>query len=123
YNLEKELTEPVSSGRRFLNFLIDLVTWGSVLLTVNLFFDLTQVNNNEIFDFSLLSGTFLIYYFAMELTFQKTVGKFITKTKVVNENGERPTLPQVFFRTLCRLIPFDQFSYLVVRKGFHDYLS
>ncbi len=122
-SLEKQLVEPVSSSRRFLNFLIDLTIWGSVLMVINLFIDLTQINNSRIFNFSLLSVTFLIYYFAMELIFQRTVGKFVTKTKVVNEDGEKPTPTQIIFRTLCRLIPFDQFSFLVVRKGFHDYLS
>lgn len=123
YNIEKQLIEPVSTSRRFLNFIIDLATWGSVLLVANLFIDLNQINNSRVFNFSLLSVTFLIYYFAMEVNFQRTVGKFVTKTKVINEMGEKPTPIQILFRTLCRIIPLDQFSFLVARKGFHDYLS
>ncbi len=121
--IEEQFVEPVSSSRRLLNFLIDLTIWGFALMLINLFIDLTEINNSRIFNYSLLSVTFLIYYFGMELVFQKTIGKFVTKTKVVNEDGKKPTLSQIVIRTICRLIPFDQFSYLVVRKGFHDYLS
>ena len=121
--LEKQLLEPVSSSRRFLNFLIDLTIWGSVLMLINLIIDLTQINSSRFYNFSLLSVTFLIYYFGMEILFQRTMGKFLTKTKVVNQDGEKPTPSQITLRTLCRLIPFDQFSFLFVRKGFHDFFS
>lgn len=119
----KQVVEPVSRSIRLLNFLIDLTIWGSILMLINLFIDLTDINNSRVFNYSLLSLTFLIYYFGMELIFQKTFGKFVTKTKVVNEDGEKPTTSQIILRTLSRLIPFDQFSYLIVQKGFHDYLS
>ena len=123
HSLEKQLLEPVSSSRRFLNFLIDLAIWGSVLMLIDIIFDLNRINISEVYDFSLLSLTFLIYYFGMEVLFQRTIGKFLTKTKVVNQDGEKPTPSQITFRTFCRLIPLDQFSFLFVRKGFHDYFS
>lgn len=120
-NPEQRLAEPVSGSRRFLNFIIDLTVWGSILWVLDLFFDLNVQNNRGIF--SLFSASFLIYYFVMEAVFQRTPGKFVTKTIVVNESGGKPKLSFIFFRTLCRLIPFDHISFLFVRKGFHDYLS
>ncbi|MBK6979176.1 MAG: RDD family protein [Cytophagaceae bacterium] len=62
----------------------------------------------------------------MELYFQKTLGKFITKTIVLKENGEKPTLSDLLIRSLCRFIPFDPLSFLYAQytpKGFHDTLS
>jgi uncharacterized RDD family membrane protein YckC len=59
----------------------------------------------------------------MEHKFQKTVGKFITRTKVVNLNGEKPTLNDIMVRTFCRLIPFDRLSFFFAKNGFHDGIS
>ncbi|WP_417198809.1 RDD family protein [Bizionia sp.] len=59
----------------------------------------------------------------MEIKFQKTLGKFITKTKVVKLNREKPNPSDIINRTICRFIPFDGISYLFVKNGLHDYLS
>ena len=45
---------------------------------------------------------FVIYY--IEHKYQKTLGKIITKTKVVNLEGEKPELGDIISRTFCRLI-------------------
>ncbi|WP_349663302.1 RDD family protein [Cellulophaga lytica] len=54
----------------------------------------------------------------MEIKFQKTIGKFVTKTKVVKMNGEKPTDGDIMTRTFCRLIPFDRLSFLFVKTEF-----
>jgi uncharacterized RDD family membrane protein YckC len=59
----------------------------------------------------------------MEYTFQKSIGKFITKTSVVTKKGLQPTLVDIIARTFYRLIPFDAISYLFTPNGFHDHLS
>ena len=60
----------------------------------------------------------------MEVIFQKTLSKFITKTKVVRLDGSKPTKSNILIRTFCRLIPFEIFSFLFPKKGcFHDRLS
>lgn len=71
----------------------------------------------------LVFGTFMSYYVIMEVAWQKTLGKFATKTKVVLNNGERPKEKDIVIRTLCRLIPFDRISFLFMKQGFHDVLS
>lgn len=38
------------------------------------------------------------------------------------KNGEKPSFSVIFKRTLCRLIPFDGFSFLGSR-GWHDSIS
>jgi uncharacterized RDD family membrane protein YckC len=46
-------------------------------------------------------------------------GKLLSGTVVVNEAGGKPTIGQVFARTLCRFIPFEAFSFLG-KRGWHD---
>ena len=94
---EKVDSNVVSSGTRFVNFLIDFIVW--------------------------LVLAFIAYYALMEIKFQKTIGKFVTKTKVVKMNGEKPTDGDIITRTFCRLIPFDRLSFLFVKNGIHDFLS
>jgi uncharacterized RDD family membrane protein YckC len=59
----------------------------------------------------------------MEIKFQKTLGKFITKTKVVKMNGEKPENSDIILRTFCRFLPFDRLSFVFTKNGFHDFLS
>jgi uncharacterized RDD family membrane protein YckC len=67
---------------------------------------------------------FFLYYVFLEFKFEKTIGKFITGTKVVLINGEKPDVLTLVIRTLCRLIPFDAFSYIFAKEsGWHDRFS
>lgn len=124
---EKVDSNVVGSGVRFLNFLIDLFAW-SILATIigfltSFFFQITDQDIQQVFAYIILFGTFIGYHAIMEIKYQKTVGKFITKTKVVKTNGERPINSDIISRTFYRLIPFDRISFLFVKNGFHDYLS
>ena len=124
--IEKEQTQKVESnivgsGIRFANFLIDLVIW--VILATILSSLLYAVNDTQWFISVIIIGSYIGYYALMEIKFQKTIGKFVTKTKVVKVNGEKPTSSDIFSRTLCRLIPFDKVSFLFMKNGFHDILS
>ena len=66
----------------------------------------------------------IIYYSVFEATTGRTVGKFITKTKVVNEKGEKPNFGMTLIRSLCRYIPFEPLSFLGSdNSGWHDKLS
>ena len=53
----------------------------------------------------------------------RTFGKFITKSVVVNQEGEIPPIGTIIFRTMCRIIAFEQFSMLLSERGWHDKLS
>jgi uncharacterized RDD family membrane protein YckC len=63
------------------------------------------------------------YYFFTEYKFQKTLGKLLTKTIVVNLDGDKPTAKEILIRTLSRNIPFEYLSYLLDVVGIHDHLS
>ncbi|MFH1759523.1 MAG: RDD family protein [bacterium] len=62
-----------------------------------------------------------ISYFAVcEIYFQKTLGKMITKTIVVDMDGNKPLPRQIILRTLIRLIPMEFLSYYVTGYILHD---
>ncbi|TYB72214.1 RDD family protein [Bizionia myxarmorum] len=118
----------VSSGIRFLHYIIDFIIAYLLILVIFIILGLfiNPTSNNFIGGLLTLItvlGTFFGYYAVMEIKFQKTVAKFITKTKVVKIDGNKPTVSEIIVRTICRLIPFDGISYLFVKNGLHDYLS
>ena len=117
----------VGSGIRFANFLIDFIVWlilaFIISFIIGLFVQPTDQGIITLFGYVLIFGTFIGYYAIMEIKFQKTVGKFVTKTKVVKMNGEKPENGDIITRTFCRLIPFDRLSFLFVKNGIHDFLS
>ncbi|MBW2962541.1 RDD family protein [Mesonia aestuariivivens] len=119
----------VGSGTRFINFLIDFFVWlvlaSLIIFIIGLFVPVITENQGilTLLVYILFFGSFIGYYAIMEIKFQKTVGKFVTKTKVVTMNGEKPENGEIIARTFCRLIPFDRLSFLVVKNGIHDFLS
>lgn len=114
---------PVSSTRRFLNFVIDLSCWLFFTFLLSLFLDLSTLYDRKLFGSSLVTAGFFAYYTIMEFCFQRSLGKFVTRTMVVNLDGSKPGLGRIVLRNLCRCIPFDRISFLFTRRGFHDYFS
>ncbi len=115
-------TKKVSSLTRFLNFIIDTIVWFIIVAILT-----SQLNAKDasqvLFGYLIFFASYIGYYAFMETKFQKTIGKFITKTKVVNKNGTKPKGGDILRRTFCRLIPFDRISFLFTPNGFHDRLS
>lgn len=70
----------------------------------------------------LLATIRIIYYLAFEHFFQSTPAKFLTGTRIYNEEDQIPSFKSTFTRTLSRLIPFDSFSFLF-GNNWHDSLS
>lgn len=120
-------SKKVSSLTRFIHFIVDTIAF--VILTIifafvlGLFINPTDQSLMNLMGYLMLAAGFFGYYVFMETKFQKTIGKFITKTKVVNKNGTRPEVGDIVRRTFCRLIPFDRVSFLFTPNGFHDKLS
>lgn len=106
---------------RLLNFIIDSFFY-LFTITAIVFFtqELIPKDNARII---FIIGYFA-YFFVFELAFGKTVGKMITKTRVVSEHGKaKPTVVQILTRTLIRVIPIYFLSHLFIGKGLHDYFS
>lgn len=124
-NFQQVTPVPVSNAIRFANLIIDRIVAVAVIFGFGMLF------GNSI-DASLLDNTgfgilvevifYLIYYFLMEATTQRTIGKYLTGTIVVMEDGSRPTTGAIALRTICRLIPFEPLSFFGTR-GWHDSLS
>lgn len=120
---------------RFANYFIDRLIFnmsfyviGFVLATIdNLFgiyfftdylMKLSEVN--RFLDFFVTSILFFFYTFFMEyLTKGRTLGKYITGTKVITTDGENPTIKEYLIRSLTRIVPFDGLSFLG-ENGWHD---
>ena len=126
---EKEKVDKATAPTilRFVNYLIDIVVSYLVAMVVFLICSLVLPDPENpvvlLATIVLVFSSFLAYYSIMEIKWQKTVGKFATKTQVIMVNGEKPREKDIVLRTLCRLIPFDWVSYLFMKNGFHDVLS
>jgi uncharacterized RDD family membrane protein YckC len=122
---QKEIeSNKVTPWTRFLHFIIDTVAWLIVAVIIGFLFDpLLTGSNQDFLGYSLLAVSFFGYYVFMETKYQKTIAKFITKTKVIMTDGKKPNGVDIMRRTACRLIPFDRVSYFFTPNGFHDYLS
>ena len=121
-----------SKLKRLVNFMIDSVIIGILGLLVFyimsyifLKYKLTsRLGEGKLIsiDMFLIIIAFL-YYFISESVLGKTIGKYITRTKVVNVKGELPSVISIFLRTILRLIPLDPISYLFNSVGWHDKFS
>ena len=119
-----------SNGIRFANYLVDyVITTGIVfgipfLLSNSLDSDEYLFDNNPVLDYGFSFLILLLYYIVMEGISNQTVGKFLTRTRVVSEHGGKPAFMNIVGRSFCRLIPFEAFSFLgSANKGWHDTMS
>jgi len=112
----------VNAVTRFVHFVIDTIIWMVVTTILTLPIN-AQDDTQMLLGYLIMLATFIGYYALLETKYQKTVAKFITKTKVVNYDGSKPTSSDILRRTLCRIIPFDAISFLFSANGFHDRLS
>jgi uncharacterized RDD family membrane protein YckC len=117
----------VTSWTRFVHFIVDLIVFFLTAMILSLIIDLLVPTSDQatigLIGYLLMLISFFLYYVIMEYKYQKTIGKFFTKTKVVMNDGRKPELNEIFIRTAFRLIPLDRISFLFTRNGFHDLLS
>ncbi len=134
--LEKEVflrtrkVRTVSSGTRFGHYFIDIVLILIVTIPLQLYFTTKNIDpytgfpkSQTVADLANVFGLafYFLFYFLFELKYQKTPGKFVTNTYVVNEYGNPPNKEELFKRTLIRFVPFEPFSCLDSESlGWHD---
>lgn len=113
-------------GTRFVNHFIDMICFFTVIMLHAFILDgllhvIPEGGSNllGIYFFVLYFG----YHFVFEHYFGRTPGKFFTKTKVTDIHGAKPTAKFLVIRNICRLIPFDIFSFLFSKRGWHDSIS
>jgi uncharacterized RDD family membrane protein YckC len=123
----------VSPGIRFLHYLIDAIVFQSIIYLIELVLIflfpnwLTQVD--VFFFFGMMNSLVImattpLLYCLFEYKWQKTPGKFLTKTVVIDEYGNKPSLEVICIRSLVRILPFEAFSCLGDNSyGWHDKFS
>jgi uncharacterized RDD family membrane protein YckC len=130
--------EYASTGQRFLNYLIDalLMQYGLGILTgILLAKILLLIAPNLAYDLFAEEGTFsfillnyllsifnyLIYYTFCEKVFRGyTLGKLITGTRAIRQDGQELTLKDTLLRSLSRMVPFEPFSIWGGNGIWHD---
>lgn len=126
-------SDEASKQQRFVTYAIDR------LATVALSFFLSAVGVPAFFVVSvaeldliprtvvswLWAATLIVaYYVLCEATSQRTLGKLVVGTRVVDANhGGAPSFKQIVGRTFSRLIPFEPFSFFGEKPGWHDDFS
>lgn len=124
-----------SKEKRFINMIIDLIGYYALSFILGIMLGiLALMGIEEPLDafgemgilgnlvFTIVLNT--TYFMAFEVPTQRTLGKYITKTMVVLEDGSKPGAETILVRSLCRLIPFEAFSFLgELGRGWHDSIS
>jgi len=110
------------AGKRFLNLLIDV---GVVIFLIAVFNKIIYMRSIfsylDLFPVLNIAVAFA-YFYGLENSLGQTVGKMITKTKVVNLEGGKPTTQQMLVRTFSRIIPLEPVL-IIGGKWLHDSLS
>lgn len=134
-NVLSEFNEPkykfASIGQRLLNVIVDIVAFYIVTFIAGVVAGLIgaamQSNSDRvlpgvvqlIFLFAFLA-IYVLYYTLLEGSKGKTLGKLLTKTKVVQIDGSPLGYKKAFVRSLCRLVPFEFISVFFGGLMWHD---
>lgn len=65
----------------------------------------------------------IIYYVFFEAILNTSPGKILTDSVIVMRNNNKINIKAALLRTLCRHIPFEPFSFLFQKNGWHDTLT
>ena len=119
---------------RFLNYIIDyavvylifigIAFFAAILTYVDITF-LYEImdkysNVNRWTDYLVTNTVYFLYIFCAEnFTKGRSLGKYITGTKVIMIDGTTPTPKDFLIRNLSRIVPFDGLSFLG-SLGWHD---
>ncbi len=132
---EFDVTDDIlaTKGQRFANYIIDWIVQYILILVLGfalaLFAELTGnqsildwlANISKLEDYLITFLVLIIYYSTIEILTSRSIGKFITNTIVVTENGTKPEKHTIIKRSLSRIVPFDALSFIgETSRGWHD---
>jgi len=122
-SLEDELQQqPAAKGTRLANLVLDVIGFYALMFVVGIglaaYGLVTDVDSfNESYRSSILAEYALSYfvyvlYFTLAegLTKGRSLGKLITGTVAIKEDGSAFTWKDALMRSLCRIVPFEPFS-------------
>lgn len=118
----EEILIPASTGKRFLNYIIDLLFFWVLIIIAGVCIAIVSPSVIENIDdspsFNLIDRilTLLLYGTYMGIVeglFKgKSLGKLITKTRAVHMDGSKIGWDKAFARSFSRAVPFCAFSAL-----------
>jgi len=123
--MKQESNITLEKWKRLLNFLLDnfiLILFTTSLIDSSLRFStITPEYLSGLIKLIWVYPTLgFIYYFSFEIVFLRTFGKLATNS-IVKINDRK--FKGIFVRTVTRFIPFELFSFLINKKGWHDQIS
>jgi uncharacterized RDD family membrane protein YckC len=112
---------PANLAKRLANYFIDIVFFSFLLyFLLKIIAPFSPLANKfltikpetvELMDQLILSFIYGLYMSVAETLLKgKTIGKYITGTRAVTENGQPINAQTAFVRGLIRIIPFEQLS-------------
>lgn len=122
--VDNHIFENASIIRRCCIGLVDVFVIFIIFgISIDILIPVAKINKNEGTIETTLYSVIILYYVVFEYFFKgRTIGKFITKTKVINKEGNPPALKQVFIRIFARYLPFEYLTILTRkdRTTLHD---
>ena len=122
----RQYVQPAGAGLRFVNYLVDMIVFYAVFFISMFLLGIIAVSaggDGEAFALFLNSitgkiiiwlSTFamlvLVYTFIEGVTKGRSLGKLITSTIALREDGAAISWKDALMRSLCRCIPFETFS-------------
>ncbi|WP_188465193.1 RDD family protein [Bizionia arctica] len=113
--------------RRLIGFSIDIIGYFILLWIVYYLIELLSIgylieDASIVFRYIYFYFFYIFYYVLFESLTNRTLGKIITGTIVINSlTFKKPSLGQIFGRSFSRLIPFDFISFISSKpRGWHD---
>jgi len=121
---EENYVDPVHWSMRFVNYIVDQIVMGLIVNGIkyglaflsmgakyNDYFLLQEGMSALLYNLVLSFGITICYYTVFETaTNGRTIGKMLTGTIAITQDGSPFTFKQALLRTLCRFIPFEPFS-------------
>lgn len=131
--------DPASKTTRFLNYIIDQVAVSVIIQGIefgiaylamgarykdHMFYNMNFDMEGFMTSIWISFPVYFLYYFIFEsATHGRTLGKIITDSIAITQDGTPFTASHALKRTLCRFIPFEIFSALFSYLPWHDSIS
>lgn len=125
--------DAASNWQRLANWILDLLAYYLVLFMffvgVGIVIAINEPDTyeetidglSELFYNLMFIVTYLLFMTCIEgFTKGRSLGKWITRTKVVNYHGQPINFKQAFLRSLCRFVPFEVLSIFFSGTPWHD---
>lgn len=122
-----------SKGKRLANFVIDYIIRIILIFVLSLFVAIyaylvgsedilnAMENISTLTEYLIAFLMLIIYYVVFESINGRTIGKYITNTKVLMIDGSKAQSDKIVLRTLSRIVPFEFLSFLGSDDtGWHD---